>query len=544
MKRRTIILAAVLASAAALHACGVIPNRNTSIVTVTVGDTPHKAVLKAEAGTAWTRLRHFWERLDLVPTASAYIPSVVQSIVVTVTAADISVPILGVSSVKPTDVAVTVRLEVPNGSARSFLVEGYRGIDGQAYYRGSATADLSGADVTLPVSMSFVGPGIRVDNQNPSAADSPTCGTAASPCLTITYALSSRTTGTDAILVSAGTYSSATGEVFPLQLKPNTALICLGAVNSTIIDAYNEASDAIYGAGGASVDNCTIIPECDYIAIDDTAARIMINGVVIDSSQSCPAWDSIMLSADSTVIESTILDGWSTYITVNAGKPVIKLNTLVGSLNSTDGISVQAGSPVIDSNTIAGMNGKAIAVFNGEPSISANTLRNNLVGVDIQSPGKPLISGTLFDGNNTGIEIWAGDAEITGNTIRNTGLSGIGISITGGGSPRIAGNTIHENYIGVEVTTSTGSPRINSNSIYCNPAYDVGVNATLVLDLRQNAWDHDATTSPAGPIVGPFGYNGEDIVVTSPTPTPDYSGAVAAPNGCRPYPDPVGKPIR
>lgn len=550
MKKALIISSVLLLTGAVLYACGMIPNANTSYVTIKIGDNPQKAMLTAEAATPLARLRHVFAGINLIPEAKAYIPSVVQLLVVTVTASDIAAPIVGVESVKETDGTATVRIEVPNGTARSFLVEGYRGIDNKVYFRGAATADLTGADITLQINMGFVGPGIWVNNQHPSAADTPSCGTESSPCITITHALNTRTTGTDAVVIAPGTYSS--GEIFPLQLRPNTALVCLGTVT---IDAYNSGSDAVYGDNGASVNNCTVIPDCDWTAIDDTVggwnsgnqpAKMSINGVVISSSSNCPAWDAIILSGDSTVIETQILDAWSSYVNIKSGKPVIKNNQLLGTINSTNGIYIASGTPLIEGNTITGMysfTGSGIAIFGGDPTIISNVISNNPTGISIQSTGKPIVSRNRIENNNTGVSIQAGDAELSGNTITNTMFSGIGVSITSSGAPRLIGNSIYDNFVGVDITVpSTGTPRLNDNSIFCNPAYDVGVNATSKIDLKNNAWDHAATTNPPGPIVDSFGYNGEDIVVTAPSPTPDYSGAVAAPNGCLPYPVPVGKP--
>jgi len=533
MKRPLTIAAITLLTILFVYACSsTIRTAKTSFVTITIGGNSQKAALHAEGATPWARFKYFLADAKLMPEAYAYIPSVVQVLVVTVSAADMTAPIVGIDSIKPDQTTSTIRIEVPNGTGRQFTVEGIRGVDSNTYYRGTAAADLNGIDVSLDISMAFVGPGIYVD---PAGIDQTGCGTQASPCMTITYALTSRTSGTDAIIVSAGTYTA--GESYPLQLQPGTALICMGTAYSTILDSDSSGSDTVYGNDGASVDNCKIIPGCDWVGIDDTIGgsgtlgtptKMKINGVAIDSNASCPAWDAIILSADSTVIETTVLDAWSTYITVKSGKPVIKANSLVGSVNATDGVYIAAGNPLIEGNTISGMGGNGIIVFDGDPTISANTIVSNSIGLNIQSPGKPLVSGTLFDNNNTGLSISAGNAEVRSSTFTNNG-TGIDIS---GGSPRIQTNEITNNSgAGINVNGGT-TPLIQSNRIHCNYNLNLSTSATATIDLRNNSWES------APPIVNDTltGCNqGADICYDYLGPVPEYQpygAAAAAPGSC------------
>lgn len=526
MKRALMICSTTILAGVFLYACGIIPNEKTSVVTVTIGDNPNKAVLRAEAATPWTRVKHFLAEVDLVSEANAYIPSVVQVIIVTVTGADIATPIVGVRSVKDTDTTVSIRVEVPNGSGRTFLVEGYRGIDSQVYYRGTATADLAGTDVTLPVNMSFVGPGIWV---SPTGNDTTGTGTQVNPYLTISKALST-TTGTDAILVTAGTFTLTAGAAPALlELKPANALLCLGPNFTTVLDASSETSDLMYGEEGASIDNCKLIPGSDTTAIDDrngaqTPTRIKVNGVLIDADQVVGgALDGIMLYADSIVLETTVLN------------------------TTWHGITVRSGKPVIQNSTIS-LNPIGIEVADGEPEITGNTIADNSTGINFAGAGKPKVSANTFTQqsvwNGTAISVNSGGPLITGNTIRD---HNIGIMV-GDASPEVTGNTITKNWIGIDIATAVGGPRVNGNSIFCNDAHDVGVFdplGLLVFDLRNNSWDHDTATTPSGPVVmsGSFSnLQGDDIFASSPTPTPQYIPFnTAVPRGCLP-PVGVGKP--
>jgi hypothetical protein len=443
MKRPLTILLIAVLTIVLIYACGTIPTANTSFVTITIGDTPYIARLKAESATPWARFKYYLADAKLMPEAYAYIPSVVQVIVVTVTATDITTPIVGVMNIAATDTVASLRIEVPNGSARQFTVEGIRGVNNTTYYRGTASADLNGADINLPVSMNFVGPGIWV---SPTGNDTGGTGTQANPYLTISKALST-STGTDAILVSAGTYTLTVGAApSTLQLKPKNALICLGTGFTTVIDASNTVSDLIYGDEGASIDNCKLIPGSDTTAIDDriggagTPTRIKINGLLIDANPATGgALDGIILSADSLVLETTILN-----------------------------------------TTFHG-----ISVLNGKPEIRSSTISQNPTGIDIS-----------------------------------------------GGDPLITGNTIDQNNFGINISISTGAPVVNANNIFCNLSWGVDVSSGTPINLKDNAWNRDATTTVPGPIVNSGNcFAGDDICVRNIA--PDYIPfRAAAPGGC------------
>lgn len=392
MKQPLTILAVAVLAIILIYACGsTISTGNTSFVTITIGDTPHTAQLKAENATLWARFKYFLADAKMMPEAYAYIPSVVQTIVVTVTAADISTPIVGVASIAPTDTTASIRIEVPNGSARQFLVEGIRSLDGRTYYSGTATRDLNSTDLMMTIDMSFIGPGIWV---SPTGNDTTGTGTQTNPYATISKALST-TTGTDAILVSAGTYTLTVGAgPATLQLRPGTALICLGTAFSSIIDASSTVDDLIYGNEGASVDNCKLIPGSDTTAIDDrnggptgVPSRIIVNGVFIDANGAVGgALDGIMLSADSTVVETTVQNTTWHGINILGGNPTIKSSTVV---NNPTGISISgSASGLITGNSIDhNTTGVLINIGSlGDPRINGNSIYcNTFVGADVTS---------------------------------------------------------------------------------------------------------------------------------------------------------------
>jgi hypothetical protein len=116
----------------------------------------------------------------------------------------------------------------------------------------------------------------------------------------------------------------------------------------------------------------------------------------------------------------------------------------------------------------------------------------------------------------------------------------MGVSVTGG-SAAIGDNSIdHNNAHGIYIATSTGDAKINDNSIFCNSVYDEYIpSAFTAIDLQNNAWDHDSTTVPPGPLSSNTGsgLSSYDIVYSSSTPTPLFSSILpAVPGGCVPIP--------
>lgn len=520
MKRPLTIAATALLAVLVLYACSsTIRTINSSFVTVTIGGVSGTALLKAEAATPWTKFKYYLADAKWMPEAYAYIPSIVQVITVTVTAPDITTPIVGVKSINKTDTVSSLRIEVPNGTGRQFLVEGYRGFPNgatQLFYSGiTGPVELSGTDVTLPVTMALVGPGILVDTLHSQATDTAGCGTVTLPCKTIGFALNSRTSGTDAIIVSAGTYTLTVGAgPATLQLKPANALICLGTGTSTVIDASSTVDDLLYGADGASVDNCTLIPGSDTTAINDQGTSIKINGVLIDANQQVGgALDGIMLSADSLVLETTVLNTTWHGINILSGKPTIKDSTI--SLNPT-----------------------GIEITGGDPEIINSTIDSNSTGMSIPSAGKPLVSGSIFSNNGTGIDLSAGIADISASVF--TGNS-TGLFITGG-SPRIQTSEIANNgSYGIQVSGVASDPEISSCRIFCNYFYNVYTTSTTTLRVRNNSWEN------APPLVSST-FNGcsqgDDVCYDylGPVPLTDpYNPAAIAPGTCVRL---IGKPLK
>lgn len=334
---------------------------------------------------------------------------------------------------------------------------------GTTYYFVVRAADAAGNSDTNTLEKSNTYPGLYVDVLN--GDDNTGDGTRAAPFKTITHALS-MPNGNEGLFVAAGTYNVISAESFPLQLKPGTALACVGSDHSTVIEASSSVV-AIYGDTGALIDNCTILPGSEMTAIDDNATPITVNNVVIDVGA------AVNLSADSTIMNSTFLETYSAFITVNSGNPIIKNNTLSGTSNSPDGIVVKAGNPTIQGNTITGMGfsgGSAISIITGTATIDSNTISwgisSGSAGITI-SGGSPVITKNTITNNNWGIYLLDGNPTITNNSINGNNPYGIYIQ-----------------------TSTTINPVIQANTINCNYFYNLYSSATTTIDVSNNAWEN------------------------------------------------------
>ncbi len=554
MKRIKLILTGV-AVVLLLIACSNIGSSKTSLVTITIG-SDKVAAIEIQRATVWAKLKNFLAENVHVSTASAAVPGNVLSIRVAVTAPDLPT----ISQV--VDVAgssVTIILEVPNGFNREFTITGFDTIGGAGNitYWGGTTIDLSGGTVSLSLQMLNLGSVNGFLFVSTSGNDTTGTGTEQNPFRTITNALAVATIGNGhvAIFVGPGTYDTinpAALETFPFQLPTNTALVCLGANNSTVIASNG---DGVYGGNTLnSVQYCTV-QVCNAIGISDSTlvggppSPMLINHVLFPDDPICGGGpgDAIILGADSTVVDTVIQDPFTSGITVNGGNPIIKNNAITGGplTQGFYGIHVAAGSPSISNSTINGFffdgSGLGVQIDGGNSTVSQCMMSGNGGGIGI-SGGSPTITGnTITNSSNAGgIRISGGAPTITGNMINN-GVYGIYMSSATTVTATISSNSIDHNSYGV-YGQSVGSSSIHNNSIFCNIILDFYLADPTAsgFDLTSNAWDHDAATLITGPTItaDPTGFAGGcppgvDICYYNVISQPTYSPFNAAvPGGC------------
>ena len=333
------------------------------------------------------------------------------------------------------------------------------------------------------VTTSPVGGGLYVDVD--AGSDLPACGTSSSPCKTITYALA-RTAGGEPIHVAKGTYNAASGETFPLQLKPGTALLGTGywwmgvkVIKETFIEG---PTPTILGADGASIISCYVKPTAygsTLRTIDDDGHPITVFHCTVDGALFPGVYGVTFYSASSLIdcrIENftqSAVGAWG------SGGALIRGNVI---LNNQGGVVVGASNTtvngcVIENITSVGLNVAQIDLTTSDVSIYLNAIRN-------------------CGGNGMQLENVT-DIEVQHNAISHSGGYGIAVNRQEAThTVNIKSNSItHGSSAAIWLTG--GGANINGNSFVCNVA-GVLVRSDKVIDLRWNAWENDPPTISPG----------------------------------------------
>ncbi len=511
MKKLHFIIPVCILFMLLLHSCSGVGPTRTSLVTITVGSSSSAAVQVQPANT-WARFKHFIAGLLQTTIATAAIPSAVSDIKVTVSAADISniitlVPVAGLPS-------VTITIEVPNGTNRTFLVEGLTA-SGVAAYRGQTTADLTGEPVSLAITLTGV--------------NSPTfAGLVSASILTISSSQLQWNAAADVVSPSADIVyliyqaTTPTGELFttPTYTSPPGATsftvsnLTPGTIYYFVVRAMNEAGiidtnmversfvyPGLYVATSGSDTTGTGTQANPYQTISKALTATPGNEGIFVSAGTYTPVTTLQLKAGTalactgpghtTIIYrpisgspvaiagnvAAIIDGCTVTETgslvVNPliddalGATTIN-NTLVEcSLNNTNiGIALQNNSAVMNSRmsncAYNASPGYGISITGGSALISSNTFTANIGAIQV-SGGAPTITNNMINNNVNGIVVSGGTSTISGNSIDSNSSSGISLT---GGTALINDNQVSTNGTGISI--SNVSPVINGNTIISN----------------------------------------------------------------------------
>lgn len=245
---------------------------------------------------------------------------------------------------------------------------------------GSAIAQIPSTPDSMPV-------GEKTNSQvnvlfvNPDAGDdSAGNGSQSAPVKTITQALRLAHPNT-VIMLSTGTYSTETGEVFPLMLKPNVSIQG---------NPSNQGKDIIIQGGG------------DYL------------------SRSFGGQNVTIVAANQAVLTGVTLTnsnrrGYGLWI--ESSNPVVVENTFTG--NTQDGISVSGNAaPNVSKNYFDrnGANGITIA-GNSRPEVKENVFHDTGFGINIAQNAAPVVIGNQIQNNRAGIIVQANARPILRNNI-------------------------------------------------------------------------------------------------------------------------------
>jgi hypothetical protein len=164
-------------------------------------------------------------------------------------------------------------------------------------------------------------------------------GSAASPFKTITKALSVSSAAGDSIKVAPGTYNTAIGEIFPIEMPTDRKLIGTAGANTTIIDASGSKQRVFNCVGHSSATIIQGFTITGGFAMDSTSAGVTGKG------------GGLYISGGSqTVIQQNIItrDTARGYDFYQAGAGALNGGNCYGG-----GIYIVSSAPVIRNNVIS-----------------------------------------------------------------------------------------------------------------------------------------------------------------------------------------------
>ncbi|HIK10269.1 MAG TPA: DUF1565 domain-containing protein [Oscillatoriaceae cyanobacterium M33_DOE_052] len=219
---------------------------------------------------------------------------------------------------------------------------------------------------------------------NPNSGNDTAKGTEQAPLKTITRALQVASEGTTIILAPAQ-YSTATGEVFPLQLKTGVTLkgnpesrgqgILIQGGGAYMSRTAASQNVAIVGANGATLTGVTV-----------TNSNRRGYGLWIEST-------------NTTVTQNTFTGSTHDGISVNGtGTPTIRENTFVQ--NGANGLSIfGSAKPQVQSNQFERTGFGINIAQEAAPMVVSNRIRYNTDGIVVQGAARPILRQNQIEGN-------------------------------------------------------------------------------------------------------------------------------------------------
>ncbi|MBD2137477.1 DUF1565 domain-containing protein [Anabaena sp. FACHB-1237] len=234
---------------------------------------------------------------------------------------------------------------------------------------------------THPANLFFVHPHIGNDSTGN--------GTENAPWQTITHALNNATSNS-IIILADGTYSTQSGEVFPLIVKPGVAI----QGNIT-----NKGKSVIIHGGGQYLSRSFGSQNVAIVTKDQS--RVSGVTVINNNSRGFGLW----IESNNSIVQENIF-----------------------TQNTQDGIAVAGNATANISNNYFyrnGANGITIS-GNARPEIRENVFQDTGFGINIIANAAPLITGNKIKSNRSGVIVQANSTPILrGNTIENNREDGL-----------------------------------------------------------------------------------------------------------------------
>ncbi|MEH2390825.1 MAG: DUF1565 domain-containing protein [Nostoc sp.] len=292
---------------------------------------------------------------------------------------------------------------------------------------------------------------------NPSGGDdSRGNGSESAPVKTITQALRLANTNT-VIMLSTGTYSVETGEIFPLILKPGISIQG---------NPSNQGKDIIIQGGG------------DYLSRSFAGQNVAIVGA-----------NQAFLTG--VTVTNSNHRGYGLWI--ESSNPVVAENTFIGS--TQDGISVSGNAaPTISKNYFDrnGANGITIA-GNSSPQVKENVFHQTGYGINIAQNAAPIVIGNQIQNNRSGIVVQANARPILRNNSiqdnKEDGLVAIAQAMPDLGNASEPGGNAFQNNARYDINASAAKQVISAagnNLVSDRITGKVDINGTTALATQSS----------------------------------------------------------
>jgi parallel beta-helix repeat protein len=354
--------------------------------------------------------------------------------------------------------------------------------------------DINGnrsADVALPKGEKSISQ-VSVLFVNPSIGDDKAIGSESAPFKTITHALQSATPNT-VITLAKGTYSSQTGEIFPLILKPGVSIqgdaankgrgILIQGGDDYLGRSYGRQNAAIVGANQSALIGVTV-----------TNPNPRGYGMLIEST-------------NSTVSDSTFAGSTQDGIAVTgSGTPTISKNYFYR--NGANGLTVSGTAKASVVENIFQQTGFGINIAqSAEPVIISNQIQSNRAGIIVQANARPKLRNNLIQGNREdGLVVIAqampdlgNSSEPGGNDFRNNARYDINASA----SKQIfgaVGNALATSRIAGKVDISGSTAPVAQNP---QPAYETQRGNEITFSAPNAPQTNQQLSNPSGKVIPP-----------------------------------------
>lgn len=339
---------------------------------------------------------------------------------------------------------------------------------------------------------------------HPAVGNDGADGSQRSPLRTITHALTVAQPNT-VILLAPGTYSAATGEVFPLQLKPGVS----------VQGEPTQRGQGVVIQGGGEFLSPTAARQNVAIVGSDQA---MLIGVTVTNTN--PRGYGLWIESSSpTVTNSTFRDNTHDGITVNGSSTAIIQDNIFFE-NGASGVAVfGTAQPQIRGNVFEQTGFGINVVERATPLIIGNRISRNRNGVVVQEHARPVLRENTIEGNEeAGVVAIAqslpdlGTAAAPGNNLfRNNGQHDINATAA---QQTIAavGNQLNPQRLAGQVTTNGGG------SLTAAPIPSVPFGASLPVSA--------ATSTSANPAPRPIAVSASPTATTPRVTTPAIAPAL------------------